>query len=584
MRPLLRIGLCVTLVFNSAGIPALAGPPAKVAKPNNLGAPHIAALELKVGAICPGKWDLDPCKSADYNIEDFKEKCVEWTASCRKVGPLFSDALDIGTAVAHCAATPCRRSILYDLAREQQLLSVRIDSMPAGPAPADVMPNLWTWSFANEIDATLTRVVMKAVDADLEEIGTALDRLEAKTKGFEGAVASGASPEGDRVHSLGVEGQELFERFQGLSRGIDHAMSSARDTQKEPLKERRRSANKIARRLGGMRDRLILLQRSTRQDTSARLDLSEVYDPSVEEGEAAKMPKKRPETRKIDLEGLGKAFDDRSGGARMGASGAGSAVAGRAPVSGGVGAGSHPLINAEPKKTLLDVPGAVAELPNLPTEPIAPPPIEKKGPEGFWDTASRLSGRQGERKAIDAMRRLGMTRTVGRPGNYAPLVHEQEGDTCAVVTQQQVLTAYGLVKGDKPKEMEVSLRDEAVSKGYFQHGTSPQYSGSLLVDHGMIIAKREDTKAADLDKVLLTGKPAIVGVDARHLWGMEDYDRPLGHSILVTGVEVSKVSGQILGYYYNDSGSAPPKGGGFITAEKFRESFESRGGKFIEIQ
>lgn len=246
---------------------------------------------------------------------------------------------------------------------------------------------------------------------------------------------------------------------------------------------------------------------------------------------------------------------------------------------------NHPLINAKPKKTLLDVPGAVDKLKHVPGKIIEPPPIEEKGPSGLLDAVSRLAGRQGERKSIDAMRRMGLTKTIGQPGNHADLVHAQEAATCAIVTQQQVLTAYGLVEGEDRKAVEKRLRSEARRKGYFDDlGTAPQYAGSLLIDHGLIVSKRMDTTAADVEKVVRKGKFAIVGVDARYLWDLEGHPRPIGHSIILTGAEVSRINGKVLGYYYNDSGDDPPKGGGFITAEEFKQAFESRGGNFLEIQ
>jgi len=603
MPPLLRIWLCLALVLNSAGLPAFSQqtaadaspepairrigsgttirgdlPPAPLSKES---AARIAALEAGVAAVCPGDWKKDPCSTANSFIRDLKKSCAEWNQDCAVAGKVFARELDIAGKVALCARQECRGAGLYELAGFQTRISRALLNMPPDQKP----DTLWLWSFSRDLEAAFTEVLLKAVDADIGEMDAEIKRLETWTELLKKSASAGSQRDAARVQSLGVDGQGIFERFQSLSRGIDHTVSASQEENKAALRERRRSANKIARRLAKLRDYLILLQQRTRQTPSEKLDISKVYDPSVDTAEDAEGPKFKGSKAKVDLSGISRTFQGREGPGQLPDGGSVPPSTAGNGTSNGSEPANHPLVNATPKKTLLDVPGAVDKLPKLAGTIVEPPSIEGTGPDGVLDTVSRLAGKQGERKAADAMRRLGLSRTVGRPGNFAPLVHAQEADTCALVTQQQLLAAYGLIDQTDPKAAELRLKDEAFKKGYFFNGTAPQYAGSLLVDHGLLVSKRSDTKTQDLDKVLLTGKPAIVDVDARYLWGLtEKINRPLGHSIIITGAEVSKFGGKVLGYYYNDSGADPPKGGGFITAADFRKAFESRGGNFIEVQ
>ena len=78
------------------------------------------------------------------------------------------------------------------------------------------------------------------------------------------------------------------------------------------------------------------------------------------------------------------------------------------------------------------------------------------------------------------------------------------------------------------------------------------------------------------------GSLVEAGVDARFLWN-EKSERSLGHSILVTGAERSKLDGSILGFYINDSGSVPPGAGRFIPSAQFRKAWEGLTRQFVEV-
>lgn len=183
----------------------------------------------------------------------------------------------------------------------------------------------------------------------------------------------------------------------------------------------------------------------------------------------------------------------------------------------------------------------------------------------------------------DALRRLGLTSTVGEPGRLAPLAYRQAAsDTCAVASQVQVLRARGLLPEGDPREQEKVLADEADRRGFFDAGTPTAYSGSLLIEKGVLVGKHAGADWSQLEAAVARGSLVVAGVDARFFWDVKSESR-LGHSVLVTGAELSKMSGKILGVYINDSGTDPPGAGRFIPAALFRQAWEGPGGNFVEV-
>ncbi|MFH2202735.1 MAG: hypothetical protein ABIJ96_06450 [Elusimicrobiota bacterium] len=505
-----------------------------------------------------------------------REACAKWTPACESTRGVFSKALTISQRIRECATTPCETEKLKDLSADYTVIVRRFFDLPK----ADTRP-IWLFSLINDSEPPLVEQVDASVDAKLRGLAARIEGLQNQTQALEDAVAKGGvmqeAKAAESVDSLGTEGHAVFTDFQPLSGLIDHSFTLGDDKKKAgPLREKRIAANKIAIELGKLRDRLILLQRRTRKEPSPRLDLSRVYNPSVEDDAGKEVEAPGRTIGKINLARFNNPFAKRTD--SMSATGIINAAAREHTRI------NHPLINAEPKKTLLDIPGSVPPLFGKKGDTISPPSIEEKGPDGAFDAFLRLSGFKGERKKIDAMRRKGLTQTVGDPARYAGLVHEQENDTCALVTQQQVLEAHGFIKKGDPKANELRLREEAIRKAYFRGGTAFQYAGSMLVDHGLIVTKHDKVGLEEFDKAVLNGKMAIASVDARWLWGMESSQRAMGHSILVTGVEVSKKTGKVLGYYYNDSGDDPPKGAGFVPVGKFRKAYKIRGGRFTEVQ
>lgn len=182
----------------------------------------------------------------------------------------------------------------------------------------------------------------------------------------------------------------------------------------------------------------------------------------------------------------------------------------------------------------------------------------------------------------DALRRFRQTQTVGDPRRYAAVAFSQkDGSSCAVAAQAQVLQVHGLLPpGETASTQEQALIDEARRLGYMEDGTPPEYSGSLLVERGMLVVKSRGYDHAALTAAVKRGGLVQVNVDADVFWGMNTGNMA-SHSVLITGAEVAKSDGRILGVYVNDTGTTPPGAGNFIPWSKFLKSWL---GNYAEVR
>lgn len=218
-----------------------------------------------------------------------------------------------------------------------------------------------------------------------------------------------------------------------------------------------------------------------------------------------------------------------------------------------------------------------------PAHPSAPPII--KGSPRFLALVGKARSKDPLIKA-DALRRLGFTSTLGDPSGRAPLLHPQKGaDTCAIVAQQQILMAHGLIPKTDPFKHEALLAQEAKDRGFYlsDAGTPRAYQADLLVDRGLIVVKQVAAPIATLDAAVRRGGMIIASVDARHLWGVKS-PKTLGHAIVITGAEVGRLDGRTLGYYINDSGVRSGGAGRFVPIEQFKKAWNSYTKSFSEVR
>jgi hypothetical protein len=224
------------------------------------------------------------------------------------------------------------------------------------------------------------------------------------------------------------------------------------------------------------------------------------------------------------------------------------------------------------------------------TVPIAPPlnpsapPILKTAP-GFFDLFGNSRSKDPLIRA-DALRRLGLTNTLGDPSGRAPLVHPQKGgETCAIVAQQQILMAHGLIAKGDPVKIEAALAKEAQERGFYieSAGTARAYQADLLIDRGLIVTKQTAAPLETLDAAVRRGGMIIASVDARYLWNVKS-PKTLGHAIVITGAEVGRFDGKTLGYYINDSGVSKDGAGRFVPIEQFTRAWNNHTKSFAEVQ
>ncbi len=260
-------------------------------------------------------------------------------------------------------------------------------------------------------------------------------------------------------------------------------------------------------------------------------------------------------------------------------------LAGAETGGGAVGAGPSgpnsvkdvlPPVLSTPQRTIIDR----RLIPNpAPTAGTAPPIVP--GAPSLFQLARNALSSDPALKA-DALRRLGWTRTVGDPGRYAAVAFsQQDGASCNVAAQAQVLEAHGLLPaGETAASQEKALIAEARRRGYMTNGTPPEYTGSLLVERGMLVVKNTGSDRAALTAAVKRGGLVQIGVDADIFWDQNTGNRA-PHSVLITGAELSKADGRILGVYVNDTGTTPPGAGKFMVWSKFLSSWL---GQFAEVR
>jgi len=121
-------------------------------------------------------------------------------------------------------------------------------------------------------------------------------------------------------------------------------------------------------------------------------------------------------------------------------------------------------------------------------------------------------------------------------------IHQVYYDTCAIKSQQIILTSFGY------NISEDQLVQEAIDLGVYEpgSGTLPQDSGALLDLHGVSTHMVQDAHVYDLVSELAQGHKVLVGVDSGELWHpsvmekMEDlFGEHADHALVVTGIDTT---------------------------------------------
>lgn len=199
-------------------------------------------------------------------------------------------------------------------------------------------------------------------------------------------------------------------------------------------------------------------------------------------------------------------------------------------------------------------------------------------------------------------RLAGRIRTVGDPVGRAPFVHRQEGGTCGLCVQVQVVRLAGAApERSTSRGLEDEFYREALRRGWIgkdgvhdrkEDGTPAAHLGSLLTEYGIPYVKRDRFDEPTFDASVRSGRVLIVGASADVLWGRSRGEGPRNaeepdpdgtdHVVLVTGAEARTSDGEIAVYYVNDTGSfesARP-----VPAETMRRAISKAGGVYLEIR
>jgi len=231
-----------------------------------------------------------------------------------------------------------------------------------------------------------------------------------------------------------------------------------------------------------------------------------------------------------------------------------------------------------------------AAVPATASKPPPPPPIVPSNIGPTQEVRMMFDPDLAPLVKAAALRKAGLTQTVGNPGARAQMVYQQDSpDTCGLVAEQQVLRAYGKIPSTDPLKQQQDLRDIVAKDGLFSSGTPADLSGALLEKYYLPTKTVYQANIGQLNQAVLTGDFVIVSVDARPLWALEqslggkftfDNKNTLAHNILITGAETSKADGSIIGYYINDSGTGTAY---FAPAATFQQAWNGLTRTFVQV-
>lgn len=451
--------------------------------------------------------------------------CVKYADLCAGARGLLREASDLHEDAAACEKESCPFPVQDEMA------------IAAERATGDYM------ALSTKVD-TYTLPIFSVIRDAVERVGKIMARASAaklaELEEGEAALLAGVAaleknPEGvsaARIDLLDARGAKLIGLYRDASTGSDRTRSMNISEGDARIREK---INAAAGRLAAARARLTALR-------------------------AAHGLGDRAGTDRVSA-GVIQASYSEAGGRTLGL-----AVVGDKPGSA-----------RAPRPFLLD--GRAIPMPP-PSDPSAPPIVGEK--VDYLDILRNVRSKDPLLKA-DALRRLGLTKTLGDPSGRARLVHTQNApDTCAVVAQQGVLMSLGLLPLGDPVKIEAQLAAEARSRGFYRNGTPDAYTANLLVDRGVIVTKRNGVPLAALDAAVRRGGMVIANVDARPLWD-EKAPAVLGHAIVITGAEIGRFDDETLGYYINDSGSLVLGAGRFVPIEQFKKAWEAHTKTFAEV-
>lgn len=172
---------------------------------------------------------------------------------------------------------------------------------------------------------------------------------------------------------------------------------------------------------------------------------------------------------------------------------------------------------------------------------------------------------------------------IGDPEGDKAFTHLQ-GDnslgfqgTCGLCSCENILRSFGLDVSETSVVIfasELGLCETESPDRAHCGGTSPMQIAEILTRHGISADWHPFGSLEDLAGNIEQGRGVIIGVNAGALWNDANYDSGIfaNHAVTVTGVARDPSTGEIQGFFINDSGTG--KAAQFVDAALMRECWE----------
>jgi hypothetical protein len=152
--------------------------------------------------------------------------------------------------------------------------------------------------------------------------------------------------------------------------------------------------------------------------------------------------------------------------------------------------------------------------------------------------------------------------------------------TCGIVSCEDVLRQFGVEVTESQLVEYAVQRDLCTTDGSPSEcgGTTILDQARILDDWGVPATPEQSGSLEGLASQVEEGRGVIAEVNAGVLWDQaESYgDGSWNHAIVITGVARDAQTGEVLGFFINDSGK--PESGRFIDAPTMQQAFIEAGG------
>ena len=463
--------------------------------------------------------------------------CIAAAADdCAAARRLFSRAAKLSDDVDRCAASGCDGPRALQLVEEHKRIDRSWSALPSNSVIDGV----------NDCLGEATKRLETGLAAELERETKSLppaEDLERRLSALEALPPARRSRAALEAASRSADA--MWAAWDRLARGLDAGeLVSGKDISRD-------SANALAEKLAGWRDRLIRLYR----DAGAPIPAASAR----RDADAAKLAARHAPSR-LNLGALA-SFDELSG-ERL-----------DPPAAPTAGAQANPYYRA-PSAVTAKRPARLFQAPS-PGKPEPP----RLGPDIYGFTPGRFDVLVAT--GTFAARASTLTRVVGDPARRAAMLHRQSGQDCSIVSHQQILEAYGAVPAARPRDGERALSGDFWRRGYrspLDNGTYMAVEGEALQDRGFLVIKRPKATADQLAQAARRGGMLIVDTNAEKLWSNPSEEG--GHTVVVTGARLD-ASGRVLGYYINDSGDGSGKAARFVAVQDFLAAWR---GRYVEVR